>query len=477
MMNIRKIALGAGLMLSLFSCSDFIDIESPTVVRQDLYFKSQADFTAAVNGAYNGLRGYYTSFYQVAEIPSDNAQANGYTLGEAPMDQLTWISSTAAIQNRWTTSYSIIARCNAVDVRIGNFEMDNALKQQYLGEVRFIRALIYFNMVQLFGDVPLVTQEITSEAEAYSYGRTPVSQVYAQIIADLESAATLLPETYNAANLGRATKAAAQSLLGKVYVTNKQFDKAEPLLQQVVDSGKHKLLDKYADVFEINNKNNAEMVFAVQYLGGTGFAEGSNFSILFAPFGSGTQVTSGGQPQGANSGTLDLFNAFEAGDLRKAVSIELWPSADSMYYTKKFLDKPVASNEGKNDWPVMRYSDVLLLLSESMNENGKPTVALPYINQVRTRAGLPALTLSDQASLRNAIAKERRVELCFEGHRWFDLLRTGTMVQTMEAYKQKYLRSGGYLVENYEIAPHKALLPVPFRELSLNPALGQNNGY
>lgn len=477
MRTIKNFGLLGILALSAASCSDFIDIESPTVVRQDSYFKSVGDFTAAVNGAYSGLRSYYGSFYEVAEIPSDNSQINGYTLTTGPMDQLTWISSNAAIQTRWSSSYSVIARCNIIEARIQDFEMDNALKEQYLGEIRFIRALIYFNLVQFFGEVPLVTEEITSENEAYSYKRSPVSDVYTQIISDLQAAADLLPESYNDANAGRVEKGAALSLLGKVYVTGKQFDSAVPVLREVVASDRYRLLEKYADVFDVNNKNNEEIIFSIQYLGGTGFGEGSNFSTLFAPFGSGSEVTSGGQPGSANSGTLDLYNAFEAGDLRKSVAIALWPSSDSLYYTRKYLDKPIASNEGKNDWPVIRYPDVLLLLSEALNETGNTGEALEFINQVRGRAGLAALTGTDQALLRGAILKERRVELCFEGHRWFDLLRSGTMVETMRAYKEKYLTYGGYLVENYEVTDNKALFPVPFRELSLNPELGQNDGY
>lgn len=462
--------------LSVISCNDFINIDSPTVVRQDLYFKSTADFTAAVNGAYSGLRGYYGGFYEAAEIPSDNAEANGYTLTVAPMDQMNWLPSTGAIQSRWSLSYSVIARCNTIHSRIENFEMDNALKTQYLSEVKFIRALMYFNLVQFFGDVPLVVNEIASENEAYEYGRTPVAEVYSQIERDLISAAENLPEKHNAANMGRATRGAALSLLGKVYVTGKQFDKATDALQRVVSSGAYKLLANYESVFAVNNKNNEEIVFAVQYLGGAGLGEGSNFSISFAPFGSGTSITSGGTPASANSGTLDLYNAFEEGDLRKNVAIAPWPET-TLFYTRKFLDKPIASNEGQNNWPVIRYPDVLLLLSEAYNETGQPDKSLALLGEVRARAGLSPLSITDQGELRDAIQRERRVELCFEGHRWFDLLRTGTMLSTMRAYKEKYLASGGYLVVNYEVTDNKVLFPIPFREMSLNPDLGQNPGY
>lgn len=459
------------------SCSDFVDIESPTTVRQDSYFKSVSDFTAAVNGMYNGLRGYYSSFYLLAEIPSDNAQINGYTLAQGPLDQLNWLPSTAEIQNQWVNSYSIIARCNTILERIGQFDMDPGLKKQYQGEARFTRALVYFNLVRFFGDVPLVLKSIESEEEAYTFLRTPVQDVYSQIQSDLLFAADNLPGKYDSNNIGRVTSGAALSLLGKVYVTKGEFDQALPVLNQVVTSNLYKLLPDYEKVFDVGNKNNEEIIFDVQYLGGAGFGEGSNFSIAFAPAGSGTEITSGGSPGSANSGTLDLYNAFEAGDLRKKVSIAFWPSPDSLYYTLKFKDRPIAANEGKSNWPVIRYADILLLLSETRNETGDVAGALNSLNQVRARAGLPVLNDAGQAELRQAIQRERRVELCFEGHRWFDLLRTGTMLSTMRSYKEKYLKYGGYLVVNYDITDNKVLFPIPFREVSVNPGLVQNPGY
>ena len=148
-----------------------------------------------------------------------------------------------------------------------------------------------------------------------------------------------------------------------------------------------------------------------------------------------------------------------------------------MYYTLKFKDRPIAANEGKNNWPVIRYADVLLLLSEAQHETGDAAGALNSLNLVRARAGLTALNGADQDELRQAIQRERRVELCFEGHRWCDLLRTGTMLSTMRSYKEKYLRYGGYLVVNYDITDNKVLFPIPFREVSVNPGLVQNPGY
>ena len=465
------------LMLSVnYGCKKFVDLASPTVVRTDQYFKTQADLTAAVNGMYSGLRGYYGGFYAVAEIPSDNTQANGYTLSTLPMDQLAWAVNTSNISGNWSSSYAIIARANIILDKIDAVSMPDDLKAQYKGEAKFIRALMYFNLVQFFGNIPLVVHEIKTEEEAYSYPQVPRQDVYDQVEADLKDAIQVLPATYSADKVGKATKGAAQSLLGKVLVTNKQYSEAVPVLEAVVHSGTYSLLPDYADVFSVKNKNNAETIFSVQYLGNSGYGEGSQFSIAFAPFGSGEEITSGGQPASANEGTLDLYNAFESGDLRRDVAIVQFP-VTGVYYTRKYLDKPMAANEGGNNWIVMRYADVLLLYAEALNETGATETAIDPLNEVRDRADIPLLSGLDQSSLRTAIQKERRVELCFEGHRWFDLLRTETMLSTMTAYKEKYSIAGGYDVKNYEVTPNKILFPIPFNETSLNPKLVQNPGY
>ncbi len=477
MKSIYKLSAYLFSLSALFGCSDFVNIDSPSLVRQDQFFASQSDVTAAVTGLYSGLRSYYGGFYEVAELPSDNTGINGYTLASAPMDQLNWLPSTGAIGTRWTVSYNVIARANAILERIDGIAMPSDLRNQYIGEARFMRALMYFNLVQFFGDVPLIVREIKTEQEAYTYNREKVAKVYAQIEEDLNAASSLLPAQYSGANVGRVTSGAVGALLGKVYVTNKQYDKAVQVLEKVVQSGSYLLLQNYADVFSVVNKNNREIIFDVQYFGGAGFGEGSNFSISFAPFGSGTSITSGGTPGSSNIGTRDLFEAFSVDDKRRDVSLRLYPSPDSLYYTSKFLDKPIAANEGKNHWPVLRYSDVLLLLAEAQNENGNATEAARFLNMVRDRAGLGKLEGLSKEAFRSVVLKERRLELCFEGSRWFDLIRTGTMLEVMTAYKQKYLKYGGYLVDNYVVTANKVLFPIPFREISLNPDLGQNPGY
>ncbi len=456
-------------------CKKFVDMSSPTIVSTGQYYKTQADITSAVNGMYSGLRNYYEFFYVVSEMASDNTQSNGYTIPLAPIDNMVWVPSNSHITQNWTLAYANIARANIILDRIDAVEMADALRTQYKGEAKFIRALMYFNLVQFFGNIQLVLHEIKSEEEAYSFAQVRPQDVYNQVISDLRDAIGALPATYPSNQKGKATKGAAQGLLGKVYVTNKQFNEALPVLNDVITTGGYELLTNYANVFAVTNKNNKEIVFDVQYLA-NGFGEGSNFSLLFAPFGSAEAVTSGGTPGGNHEGTLDLHNAFETGDLRRDVASFYYPTA-AVYYTRKFLDKPKAKDEGNNHWPVLRYADILLLYAEALNEADRTDDAFAPLNQVRVRAGLSELSDLTKEEFHDAVHKERRIELCFEGDRWFQLLRTGTMFQVMTDYKAKYLTSGGYRVVDYVVTPNKVLFPIPFSEVSLNTNLVQNEGY
>ncbi|WP_157962778.1 RagB/SusD family nutrient uptake outer membrane protein [Chitinophaga deserti] len=465
----------AALMLGLTqSCKDFTDLNSPTVVNRDNYFNRESDMTAAVNGMYASLRGYYNNYFIVAEVPSDNTEANNGNLAYSDVDQQTWLNNNTYFQALWLNSYSVISRANIILDKIDAVPMADNLKKQYKGEALFVRSLMYLHLAQFFGDVPLILKEVKTEAEAYSYLREPVTKIYAQLETDLIAAAEGLPPTYTGANVGRVPKGAAQALLGKLYLVTKQFGKAVPVLKAVKDAGIYGLLDDYGQVFSVLNRNNREILYSVQYLG-NGNGEGSSFCIRFAPFGSGTEITTGAFPTGSNQGTEDLYAAFEADDIRRPVAIERYATTGALY-TRKFLDRPIANNEGKNNWPVLRYADVLLMYAEALNETGATGEAIKPLNEVRKRANLEDAPDNGQVDLRKVIQHERRVELCFEGHRWLDLLRTGTMLEVMRAYKEQY-KGVGYLVENYEIKDRNVLFPIPFRERSLNPKLTQNTGY
>lgn len=459
-------------LLCLSSCESFVDLTSPTIVRQDMYYKTQTDMTQALTGAYGRLRNIYGSFWLLNEMPSDNVEESTMGGGYRPYDCLIWTSGDPQVQARWSQLYAGISSANTVLDRIEEVTMDPDLKEQYIGEAKFLRGLLYFDLVRMWGEVPLPIHEILTEADAYTYLREPVDVVYAQIEKDLSEAASAL-EVHPPSDIGRATAGSANGILAKVYVTRKQYDKAIPVLEDLINSGKYSLLPVYKDVFDVNNEDHAEVVFAVKYLS-TGFREGSAFSEGMAPRTSGDSITSVGDGGGNNAGTEDLFVAFEAGDKRKDVSIQRWDET-GLFYTRKFIDRPPATMEGNNDYMVLRYADILLLYAEALNEMGRTVDAEGPLNKIRTRAGLASISGLDEASMRLTIEQDRRVELCFEGHRWHDLVRTGRMVAVMSAYKENW--PNAFQTSSYMVSEEKCLYPVPLREIQLNPNLTQNKGY
>ncbi|WP_375436560.1 RagB/SusD family nutrient uptake outer membrane protein [uncultured Hymenobacter sp.] len=493
----KKIAFFGLACALLASCDkDFLDLSPASQVGVTNFYRTSSDFTNAVNGAYSSLQaaGQYGEWYVFSEITSDNTTnpLSGSVTDQDEFDKFYVRSTNPFLDARWNNSYQGIARCNAILDRIDPITMPDALKTQYKGEARFLRALMYFNLVRVFGDVPLVVNEVKSVSEGYTQSRVAVDQVYEQIIRDLSEAETALPVRYTAAgDLGRATSNSAKALLGKVYLTRQNFAAAATKLKEVIDSRAYSLLPSYAEVFRAGNGNHAESVFAVQFKKG-GLGEGSNYANNFAPEFSGTNVVPLGSTGGNNIVTPDVEAAYEAGDVRKAASMaSSYTRPDgtvvSVRFTRKFLDVPAQNNDSDNDWPVIRYADVLLMYAEALNEQSFVAggEAFTYLNQVRARAGLPAKTaansvaalqVADQAAFRLAMEQERRVELAFEGHRWFDLVRTGRAIPVMNAHFARYnIRVGNRLVT---IQPYQLLMPVPQNQINVNPGqITQNPGH
>src|SRR5690606_10069208 len=333
------------------------------------------------------------------------------------IDDFTTLTNNGIISSMWNAHYKGILACNAVIDRIGAVAMDEALKARFVGEVKFLRALQYFNLVRTFGDIPLVTHEITDVQEGYSYDRRPVAEIYTQIISDLTDAEATLPQAYGAADMGRATSGAATGLLAKVYLTLQQWEEAAAKAGEIINGGQYILLDDYAAIFNIGNKNHAESLFEIQYKKG-GFGTGSPFNNRFAPRGSGALVSTIGAGQGQNQPTADIADAYESADKRKAVSLaEGYMNGDAFVpdrYITKYLDPNLfAANDADNNWPVLRYADILLTRAEALNEQGYVAdgEAFDLLNAIRIRAGLAPKysgTLPDQQAFRLAIEHERR---------------------------------------------------------------------
>jgi hypothetical protein len=465
------------LTFAASSCGEsFVDLTPQDLIPVTEFYRTESDIRAALTGTYGNLRGIYGSFWLFGEVASDNTQSfpeSEVSTGE--FDKLTWRPTSNPIANAWNDAYRTIAGCNIILAQIPNVTMTDALRTQYISEAKFLRALMYFNLVRLYGDVPLVLTEIKSETDAYEYARTPASEVYAQIEKDLLDAEKALPVKFTGVNLGRATAGAARSLLGKVYLQQKKWALAEAKLAEVVTAGTYKILPNVTDVFGVGKDNNEEVVFAVQYISG-GFGEGNSYAHQFAPQPSGTTIVSV-SASSHNMGTQDLYDAFEQGDLRRNAFMGMFRNGNSTYYwSRKFIYNITQNNEGENDWPVLRYADVLLMYAEALNNNGKTDLALTQLTSIRKRAGLAELKGLTAANTQLAIEKERRVELCFEAHRWHDLIRWGKEVSTMQAFKDKY-RTLDPAVANMSVTPERRLVPLPFREISLNPKLTQNPGY
>jgi len=456
------------------SCSkSFIDLTDPTKIVTSAYYNDSASMATAVVAAYSSLQDVYgkssgsRGIFPYGEIVSDNSYAlvDGASLGD--FEYFTITSGNTVLQSSWTYMYRGIARCNIVLSRMSNVPVSDATKSRWGSEVKFIRALMYFNMVRIWGAVPLVTKQIEKD------------------LTDAEADANI-PVTYSATtNLGRVTKPAVKGLLAKVYLTEQKYTDAANKLKEFIttyDGAPCTLLSTYSNIFLTTNEMNSEIIFAVRYSKGNTPTTGSPFSNYFAV----NSATAGGvgtgyQYNSMRKDLIDTLTANGAADTRVAASYVQSGTSNIFYVTKKYTDVPAADLDADCDWIVLRYADVLLMYAEALNEQSASNVAtaIPYVNRVRTRAGLAALNAAsyNQATLRLAIEKERRIELNMEGHRWFDLVRTGRAIDVMNNHFTKYairLTSTSPIVQ---IDSHNLLFPVPISEINTNPILTQNPGY
>ena len=489
-----KLIIPAAILFWLSSCHDVLDVQPKTFSSGANYYQTESQIKSAVNGVYGQLQLLYTGdFWAMTEMRSDNTtyQFNEGDRGSQQreeIDEFLITSDNNYIETIWSQLYSGIQQANVILHRIEQVKFsDPVTKIRLIGETKFLRAFYYFHLVRLFGPVPLLVEEVEDPDEAFTGKRASIEEVYAQIIQDTKDAVNSLPVRYEPSEAGRATKGAALTLLGDIYLTRQQYPEAVAALQQVTLLH-YALVQDYAEVFDPDHKNNIESVFEIQYNAAVE-GESSNFFFTFGPIDASEALTGyKGLLGGNNIPTFDMIDAYEAGDLRRKASIGYYANpvntqyqeavGDTIPYIKKYYHPPFELEGQTNEnWPVYRYAGGVLMLDEALNETGQTSAAYHYLNEVRNRAGLPPVAGLSQEAFRDAVYHEERVELAFENQRWYDLLRTGRAVTVMNrhgvAIKQRIPRLS---VAAYEVPPYKLLYPIPEREIRLN-GFEQNPGW
>ena len=458
-------------------------------IGEENFYKNTTEMYGAVVACYNGLQAPMINEWALTELRSDNARLYSLATASAPnllllsLDQSKISSTNERIYEYWLDSYHNIARCNTVlkEENLAVIENDS-IRALFAGEARFIRAHHYFNLVRLFGPVFIVDERL-SATEAKKYDRKPIGDVYDFIVADLIFAEDNLPESYPASEKGRATTWAAKSLLAKVYLTQGKIDtETKNLLHDVYYNSGHALVKPYGRIFDIDNELNDEIIFTVRYKSG-GFGLGAPFGNYFGPLQSGSAVINY-SGNGYNYPTTDLVQAYSSADQRRDDVLALNYVNDqgvtiARNYVTKFLSPVVLKEDGDKDWPILRFADVILLYAEVINELEGAAAALPFVNEVRERAGLPDVRdreVTNKHEMRMVIEKERRLELAYENHRWFDLVRTNRVVEVMNTHYQNeefYAEATG----SGPLTQQTVLLPIPQKEIDINTFVSQNPGY
>ncbi|MGO4911655.1 RagB/SusD family nutrient uptake outer membrane protein [Leeuwenhoekiella sp. W20_SRS_FM14] len=458
-----KIQLGFIAMLAsavLVACGDdFVEVD-PINENSEDFFNTEEDYQDALVGAYDLLQATYLNV-MVGEIASDNTLAGGESATDTPgiqqIDNMTHTPVNQQLRDIWGWMFAGVNRANYI-LEFQN-KTEFAGKDQVIAQARFLRAYYYFELVKWFGDVPLAVDQRLLFGDQFNVDRTPKEEVYAQIEQDLIFAAETLPATQ--AEQGRITSGAARALLGKAYLYQDKFTEAANALDQVI-AGPYDLVDDYSTIFEQEGENSIESVFEVQYTD----KEGAGFGCL--------QCSEGNVAVGFNgirnySGPLfdsgfsfnvpvkEVYDAFEPGDSRRDIAIlniEEFSAANGAtynegfehtgFYNRKYIARKGDANLGDanltnpNNYRSIRFADVLLMAAEAHNRKTTPNdgLAQQYLNRVRRRAFGDTnhdITASG-ATLTDFIYAERRLELVGEGHRFFDLVRTGRAAQNIDGF-------------------------------------------
>ncbi len=490
----RKTALVGLTALSLAGCDKFLQPNPTDVLAPENFYQSRADAISAVNSVYAQTIWTYFWYWYESDVASDdvfataNYGADGHQLASYTFDPTLW-----SINDLWSNAYITINRANIVLDRVPPIAMEVAERNRVLGEAHYLRALMYFELVRMFGDVPLIEHEAKSVADA-QIPRTPAATIYALIVQDLQTAITNLPPSYSGPDLGRATSGAATSVLAKVYLNQKDYNNAAKYAGQVMSSGRYSLNARWLDNFTIALEfTNPESIFEINYGAPeqTAGVVGSVQTLFTLPSG-----FPGGDAYGLILVNPQLVALYAANDKRgRGATYITSPYTDAMGRTAtwgvpngaafhKWLDETNSKDmtarswqQQPNNWIIQRYADVLLIYAEAVNSGGTPTngTAESALNQVRTRAGIPATVGLAPGALTDSIRVERRREFAFEGQRWFDLSRWGILDATIKAKtaQMQTLQPGETTVHGVK----SNLFPIPTGQINSNSHLTQNPGW
>lgn len=489
--QIFTLAIGAGTLLAgLSSCGEeFLDRQPIDQITVDNFYRTESDLESGILGAYTALQSqqYFGEGWRIDETPSDDSRQN---FGSA-VDNFSVTAGSSEVSLYWAGRFRLITLANVMIDKAPQAEVSQEVVDRTVAEARFLRAIAYYDLVRIFGDVPMITRPPSLE-EDLLLPRTSADDIYAMIKDDLAFAAEHLPaERSN----GRATNGAAKSFLASVHLTLKEFTAARDLALEVINSGVYELMPDYGDLWvQETYDNNTESVFEVQYAGCESWGTGNMRQAFFAPWNQGITKNTDGwgslvpTDPGQDAPTTTAVDIWEEGDTRRYWSMmepgNYYPTLNPgdggyMYPTdgaggagsniKKYVmggGSDVCFMSTPQNGSIMRYSEVILIYAEAVTElsNGLTLnqSVLDQVNMLRTRAEVPPLEFLD----RLALDLERRREFMFESKRWFDILRKGP-VRAVELMRL----SGRTLDET------KLLFPIPASELEINPNLTQNPGY
>jgi hypothetical protein len=465
-------------LLLLFACEGILDKEPIATLDAGSYFQTEADAVQALNAAYQPLlmsNDNNNFYWAMAVVTSGEAitGGDGSRPGITEMDAFTYTPRTEEFNSFWKLQYTGITQCNLVLDNLPGIDLPDSRRNEIMGQALFLRAYYYFLLVQVFGDVPLYTN--ITPPEELKKPRTPKAEVYAQVIDDCTRAADMLPEGYPASETGRATKGAAWGLAAKTSVYQQNWDKALAYIGNLKALNRYALMPDYEDNFRKNTQNNAESVWEIQH---------ANLQLGVGNFLNQWWASKKFEGYGFAEVTEAFVLSFEMDDPRRRFTVAMNNEdyfglvyknsfSATKYSVRKYLqakDEVTQKADGDINYTAIRYAEVLLWEVEALTELGRTAEALAPLEQVRARAraqaadplsALPTVTTTDQQALRTAVRHERQVELGFELHRFFDLVRWGVAAQALP----------GFQTGKHEV------FPIPQTEIDLNSALQQNPNY